>query len=98
MLGKNMRQNLPIVVQIATKYSDQIGAEPLIAMLESFKSFEGLFYYLGGIVNFSQEPIAHFKYIEAAAKMQQFKEARYYHTLYSVYGVYVHALYKYHTW
>jgi clathrin heavy chain len=37
MLGKNMRQNLPIVVQIATKYSDQIGAEPLIAMLESFK-------------------------------------------------------------
>eukprot|EP00953_Heterococcus_sp_UTEX-ZZ885_P024994 13617-Heterococcus_DN1.PRE.2 len=69
-----MRQNLPIVVQIATKYSDQIGAEPLIAMLESFKSFEGLFYYLGGIVNFSQEPIAHFKYIEAAAKMQQFKE------------------------
>jgi clathrin heavy chain len=77
MLGKNMRQNLPIVVQIATKYSDQIGAEPLIAMLESFKSFEGLFYYLGGIVNFSQEPIAHFKYIEAAAKMQQFKEVRY---------------------
>lgn len=37
MLGKNMRQNLPIVVQIATKYSDQIGAEPLIQMLESFK-------------------------------------------------------------
>mmetsp|Transcript_16634 Transcript_16634/g.24631 ORF Transcript_16634/g.24631 Transcript_16634/m.24631 type:complete len:1761 (+) Transcript_16634:142-5424(+) len=74
MLGKNMRQNLSIVVQIATKFNDQIGTDNLIGLLESFKSYEGLFYYLGGIVNFSQEPIAHFKYIEAAAKMQQFKE------------------------
>jgi Region in Clathrin and VPS len=38
------------------------------------QSYEGLFYYLGGIVNFSQEALVHFKYIEAAAKMQQFKE------------------------
>ncbi|CAM9417931.1 unnamed protein product, partial [Phaeothamnion confervicola] len=77
MLGKNMRQNLQIVVQVATKYSDQIGAEALIGLLEGFKSYEGLFYYLGGIVNFSQEPLVHFKYIEAkqaAAKMQQYKE------------------------
>ncbi|CAM9577248.1 unnamed protein product [Chrysoparadoxa australica] len=74
MLGKNMRQNLQIVVQIATKYSDQIGGELLINLLESFKCYEGLFYYLGGVVNTSQEPIVHFKYIEAAAKMHQFKE------------------------
>lgn len=51
MLGKNMRQNLPMVVQIATAYSDQIGAELLIEMMESFKLYEGLFYYLGAIVN-----------------------------------------------
>ncbi len=74
MLGKNVRQNLQIVVQIATKYNDQIGAEPIIALFESFKLYEGLFYYLGSIVNFSQEPVVHFKYIEAATKMQQYKE------------------------
>jgi len=33
-------------------------------MFESFKSFEGLYYYLGSIVNFSQEPDVHFKYIQ----------------------------------
>lgn len=53
MLGKNMRQNLQMVVQIATAYSDQIGAESLMEMLESFKLYEGLFYYLGAIVNSS---------------------------------------------
>lgn len=51
MLGKNMRQNLQMVVQIATAYSDQIGADSLIEMLESFKLYEGLFYYLGAIIN-----------------------------------------------
>ena len=74
MLARNMRTNLNIVVQIATKYSDPIGPENLIKMFEDFKSFEGLFYYLGGIVNFSQSPVVHKKYIEAAAKMGQFKE------------------------
>ncbi|CAM9388478.1 unnamed protein product [Ascophyllum nodosum] len=74
MLGKNVRQNLQMVVQIATSYSDQIGAQSLIDMFESFKLYEGLFYYLGAIVNNSTEPNVHFKYIEAAAKMQQFKE------------------------
>lgn len=51
MLGKNMRQNLQMVVQIATAYSDQIGAESLMEMFASFKLYEGLFYYLGAIVN-----------------------------------------------
>lgn len=41
MLRVNIRQNLQIVVQSATKYSDLIGAVRLIEMFESFKSFEG---------------------------------------------------------
>ena len=45
-------------------------------MFEGFKCYEGLFYYLGQIVNFSQDALVHFKYIEAAAKCQQFKEVR----------------------
>ena len=41
MLRVNMRENLQVVVQIATKYSDILGPVKLIEMFESFKSFEG---------------------------------------------------------
>jgi len=74
MLSGNMRQNLQLVVQVATKYSDQLTSEALIKLFEKFKSFEGLYYYLSAIVNTSQEPNVHFKYIEAAAKLGQLKE------------------------
>jgi clathrin heavy chain len=40
-LKVNIRQNLQIVVQAATKYSDLIGAHRLIDLFESFKTFEG---------------------------------------------------------
>jgi clathrin heavy chain len=74
MLGRNMRQNLQLVVQVATRYSDPLGPQNLIKLLEDFKSYEGLFYYLGAIVNTSTVPLVHRMYIESAAKMQQFKE------------------------
>ncbi len=74
LLARNIRQNLQMVVQVATKYSDPLGPEELIKLFEDFKSYEGLFHYLGAIVNNSLVPAVHRKYIEAAAKMQQFKE------------------------
>ena len=46
----------------AAKYNEQIGAQPLVDLFEDFKCYEGLFYYLGQIVNFSQDPVVHFKY------------------------------------
>jgi len=74
MLQANIRQNLQVSVQIATKYHEQLTTNALIDLFESFKSFEGLFYFLGSIVNFSQDPEVHFKYIEAACKTGQIKE------------------------
>lgn len=74
MMTNNMRQNLQIVVQIAGKYTEQLGALKLIELFEGFKSFEGLYYYLGSIVNFSQDPVVHFKYIQAACRTGQLKE------------------------
>ncbi|KAF9584414.1 hypothetical protein BGW38_006556 [Lunasporangiospora selenospora] len=74
MLTSNMRQNLQIVVQVATKYSDQLGAAKLIELFESFKTFEGLYHYLGSIVNLSQDAEVIYKYIEAACKTGQVKE------------------------
>ncbi|CAH0402691.1 unnamed protein product [Chilo suppressalis] len=74
MLQANMRQNLQICVQIATKYHEQLTTKALIELFESFKTYEGLFYFLGSIVNFSQDPEVHFKYIQAACKTGQIKE------------------------
>ncbi|QRV88920.1 Clathrin [Ceratobasidium sp. AG-Ba] len=74
MLRVNIRQNLQVVVQIATKYSDILGPVKLVEMFESFKSFEGLYYYLGSVVNLSQDPEVHFKYIQAATRTGQIRE------------------------
>ncbi|KIY52907.1 clathrin heavy chain [Fistulina hepatica ATCC 64428] len=74
MLRVNIRQNLQVAIQIATKYSDILGPVKLIEMFESFKSFEGLYYYLGSIVNLSTDPEVHFKYIQAATRTGQIRE------------------------
>jgi clathrin heavy chain len=74
MLKTNIRQNLQAVVHIATKYSDLLGPTRLIDLFERYKTAEGLFYYLGSIVNLSEDPDVNFKYIEAATKMGQFNE------------------------
>eukprot|EP00043_Microstomoeca_roanoka_P006604 m.64179 g.64179 ORF g.64179 m.64179 type:complete len:1667 (-) comp13482_c1_seq1:229-5229(-) len=74
MLTKNIRQNLQISVQIAAKYHEHLTTTALIDLFESFKSFEGLFYFLGSIVNSSEDGEVHFKYIEAAVKTGQIKE------------------------
>lgn len=41
MLTANIRQNLQVCVQIASKYHEQLTTESLIELFESFKSYEG---------------------------------------------------------
>jgi clathrin heavy chain len=53
---------------------DILGRLKLIEMFESFKTFEGLYYYLGSIVNLSEDPEVHFKYIQAATRTGQIRE------------------------
>lgn len=74
MLKVNIRQNLQAVVQIATKYSDLLGPNRLVDLFEKYRTAEGLYYYLGSVVNLSEDPEVHFKYIEAATKMGQLTE------------------------
>ncbi|XP_054181940.1 clathrin heavy chain 2 isoform X12 [Homo sapiens] len=74
MLSANIRQNLQLCVQVASKYHEQLGTQALVELFESFKSYKGLFYFLGSIVNFSQDPDVHLKYIQAACKTGQIKE------------------------
>uniref|UniRef100_A0A667HBR1 Clathrin heavy chain n=1 Tax=Lynx canadensis TaxID=61383 RepID=A0A667HBR1_LYNCA len=74
LLSASIRQNLQLCVQVASKYHEQLGTQSLVELFESFKSYEGLFYFLGSIVNFSQDPDVHLKYIQAACKTGQIKE------------------------
>ena len=46
----------------------------MIKLTKHVQCFAGLFYFLGSIVNFSQDSEVHFKYIQAACKTGQIKE------------------------
>lgn len=74
LLATDMRQNLQLVVQVAKEYTEQLSPEKIIELLESYKSYEGLYFYLGSYIAISEDPEVHFKYIEAAAKTGQIKE------------------------
>lgn len=41
MLSANIRQNLQLCVQVASKYHEQLGTQALVELFESFKSYEG---------------------------------------------------------
>ncbi|KAA8549428.1 hypothetical protein F0562_001099 [Nyssa sinensis] len=74
LLVVNLRGNLQIIVQAAKEYSEQLGVEACIKLFEQFKSYEGLYFFLGSYLSSSEDPDIHFKYIEAAAKTGQIKE------------------------
>ena len=74
MLKVNLRQNLEAVVNIATKFSDLLGPTRLIEMFERHRATEGLYHYLGTIVNLSEDLDVTYKYIEAATMLGQFAE------------------------
>ncbi|XP_077251138.1 clathrin heavy chain 2-like [Tasmannia lanceolata] len=74
LLLVNLRGNLQIIVQAAKEYSDQLGMDACIKLFEQFKSYEGLYFFLGSLLSSSEDPDIHFKYIEAASKTGQIKE------------------------
>lgn len=56
LLETNMQQNLQIVVNVAKEYTEQLTAEKIIELLESHKSYHGLYFYLGAHLAFSENP------------------------------------------
>ncbi|CAI0443755.1 unnamed protein product [Linum tenue] len=60
--------------QAAKEYCEQLGIDQCIKLFEQFKSYEGLYFFLGSFLSSSEDPEIHFKYIEAAAKTGQIKE------------------------
>uniref|UniRef100_A0A7S3Q7D3 Clathrin heavy chain n=1 Tax=Chaetoceros debilis TaxID=122233 RepID=A0A7S3Q7D3_9STRA len=67
--------NVQVCVEVAKKYNEELGAKELVKVFEENKAFEGLYYYLGAIVNFSEDAVVHFKYIQSSCMLGQFKEA-----------------------
>ncbi|XP_004977645.1 clathrin heavy chain 1 isoform X1 [Setaria italica] len=61
-------------LQAAKEYSEQLGVDACIKLFEQFKSYEGLYFFLGSYLSSSEDPDIHFKYIEAAARTGQIKE------------------------
>ncbi|VAI30588.1 unnamed protein product [Triticum turgidum subsp. durum] len=74
LLLVNLRGNLQIVVQAAKEYCEQLGVDACIKLFEQFKSYEGLYFFLGSYLSSSEDPDIHFKYIESAARTGQIKE------------------------
>jgi clathrin heavy chain len=68
-------QNMQVCVEVAKKYHEELGSEQLVEVFEANRATEGLYYYLGAIVNFSEDPFVHFKYIQCSCMLGQFKEA-----------------------
>jgi len=74
MMGRGP-QNMQVCVEVAKKYHEELGSEELVKVFESNRATEGLYYYLGAIVNISEDPYVHFKYIQSSCMLGQFKEA-----------------------
>jgi len=68
-------QNMQMCVEVAKKYHEELGAGELVQVFEQNRANEGLYYYLGAIVNVSEDPFVHFKYIQSSCQLGQFKEA-----------------------
>mmetsp|Transcript_46155 Transcript_46155/g.70589 ORF Transcript_46155/g.70589 Transcript_46155/m.70589 type:complete len:1732 (-) Transcript_46155:57-5252(-) len=68
-------QNMQVCVEVAKKYHEELGSGALVEVFEQNRATEGLYYYLGAIVNFSEDSFVHFKYIQSSCMLGQFKEA-----------------------
>ena len=51
------------MVQVAKEYTEQLGAGKIMELLESHKSYHGLYYYLGGHIAFSEDPEVGFSFV-----------------------------------
>lgn len=67
------RQNIQPVVNVAVKNLNSLGAGNIVKMFESVGSFDGIFFFLGTVINSTNDKEVHHKYIEAAAKCGQFR-------------------------
>lgn len=74
LLQHNPRANMQLVVNAATRNHERLGTEAVIEMFERQVNYQALYFFLGSIVASSDDPNAHYKYVEAAIKVGQLAE------------------------
>lgn len=52
MYSPLLQANLQLVVNIAKEYTEQLGADKIVALLEAHNSWPGLYLYLGSRIAF----------------------------------------------
>lgn len=67
------RQNIQTVVNVCVTNLQTFGAGNIVKMFESVGSFDGIFFFLGTVINSANDQEVHHKYIEAAAKCGQYR-------------------------
>lgn len=75
LINSNPRGNLQLCVTVAAKHTEDIGLDRLVSLFSELKQQDALFYYLQAVVNESEDPEVHFKFIEAAVSVGQYGEA-----------------------
>lgn len=77
LLVTNPRANIRLCVNVAAKYTDSMGGpKKVIPVFESVpKVPDALFYYLGSIVNLSDVPEVHNRFIQVAIELHQYNDA-----------------------
>lgn len=71
---KSSRQNVNIVARIAAQYADKIDTAKTIEVLETFGTNEGMLFYLANVIPKTEDPEIYYKYIQACARLQNYKE------------------------
>lgn len=67
------RQNIQTVVNVCVSNLQKLGAGNIVKMFEGVGSHDGIFFFLGTVINSTNDKEVHHKYIEAAAKCGQFR-------------------------
>jgi clathrin heavy chain len=73
-LLRHNRQNLQLVVKVASGIYEKLGVAPVVKILEQAGAFDGIYFFLGAILPNSQDKEIYFKYIEAAVKCNQLRD------------------------
>lgn len=69
---KHNRQNVQVCVQICQQQFSKLNISNVVSIFEGVSAFDGIFYFLGSIVNNTSDKDIHFKYIESAIRCNQF--------------------------
>jgi len=74
LLVNNPKANIQVSVRIAGTYYNQLGIDSILNLFNQARASEAIYYFLAQVVTTCTDPDIHFRYIEAAARIQDYNE------------------------